>query len=912
MTRIVVLFLCVLLALTALAPAASAADAKAPVLAAPGHRTALVIRDDWKQAVWSDWGGYQILAAFAKEVTGAEVPTIKASEAAAPDIRSKYDTLVWVGRQPEVDRVLGAELDKLDDDGFIIRAVNGDVYLAGKKWWGDNWAAHDLLERFAGCRWYGPEKQFWTPEQGIVGLFDVIPKKDRIELPADTNVVEQPSYKMRWFRFMPLHAFRLRYRDQFHHALGGIIVPQRHGKDHPEWFPLIDGKRLIPPPGEEHTFQPCVSNEGVLDEVANAAIEAFKKNPDVSSYSVGMNDTGNFCECEQCLAIAPPQIADKQQRLAYAFFDFYNRVAQKVEAAGFGDKRLGCLGYAGLSVLPKGSIKMHPMLVPYLTRDSSALFDPAQQAEFTDIVGTWSGLSHRMGIYEYLYGGGFVVPRIYNRYLIKNVQEQYGVGVDGLYAESYPNWGLDGPKYWLLAKMLWNHRQDPSALLDAYYTDLFGPAAGTMRGYFDFLEETWCTQSLKSENSNYRWFLQAKQLEIFPPATCDKAWAMLEAAAQQTNDPLVLKRIEYFRDAFAVTRALSQRYAASTAIDRTLEETAKAAPRDALAARLAALQQWLDAPDPRPILERALAHPGALDDTVIRNNGGFEKFDRQPTEAVARLVADLAAGAIDNHGDRSPAAVRRRIAEAFAGAAPKPAADYLSDLAARAGTLTVSAAPAAALPTIDGKIGESEWPTAPAFAGRFHEMLRLTRQPEQTTIRAAWSGDQLFLAFDLKQDPSTVGATATGTDTGGWQQPAMINDDCVSVTFQGPGSAFRSVRVNVNGAVGFHDANWDGVVKAAAATKTEDGWQAELALDLNVLGLTDKEKGQWSAAVARYTRRPLPPADPNAATAAPPQYRAEATALAPAPPGGGVIGRGNHPGLMTFVSGPRLLFEPAR
>lgn len=891
------------LALVLLFAAPALAAAEKVVLVAPQHQSVLVIRHGWKQAVWSDWGGHGILKAWVREATGVDLPVVQESELATQEARAKYGTRIWIGRTGETNRVIGAELDQLDDDGFILRAAGNDVYVAGKKWWGDNWAAHDLLKRFAGCRWYGPEKTFWTPEKGIVGLFDIIPKQERIEVPADLNVVEQPGYKMRWFRFMPMHSFRLRYRDDFHHAMVGIIDPRKYGESHPEWFPLIDGQRRVPPPGHEFHFQPCASNEEVTEHVANAAITHFKEKPDSSSYSVGMNDTDKFCECDKCLAIAPASITDKQQRLAYAFFDFYNRIAAKVEAAGFGDKRLGCLGYAGLSVLPKGSIRMHRMLVPYLTRDSAQLFDPSQEAEFKDIVATWNGLAERMGIYEYIYGGGFVVPRIYNRYLIKNVQEQYGVGVDGFYAESYPNFGLDGPKYWLLARMLWDPKQDPEALLDEWHTNLFGPASGTMRDYFDFLEETWCTQSLKSDRSNYRWFLDAKQLEIFPPETCEKAWAMLLDAENQAHDPLILKRIAYFKDTFAVTRALSARYAAAGAVEHAVEQTKEADLADAMPSRLAALQGWLDAPDPAPVLERALAMEHALDPNVIPNNGGYARFDRQPIDAVAATVSQILARAIDGQADLSAAAVRERLRSLVPdvpGAAG--ASELLRTVTADSGVLAIGVASAA--PSVDGTIKPEEWPE-PAFAGRFFALHQLARQPEQTTVYAARQGRQLFLAFDLEQDPATVGGDATGPDTGGWDKAAMVNDDCVSITFHSPGVGFRSIRINVNSSVGFDRPTWEGVVTAAAARKTEKGWQAEMAIDLDVLAISTSEGGKSTFAIARYTRRPLPQADANA----PVRYTAHVSTMLPAPPGEGIIGRGNHPGLMTFVTGPRALFQ---
>lgn len=549
--------------------------AQALTLVGPGLRTAIVIGDSQPPYRFPYWGGHAILRQFLEYITKQPVPIIKASDAEAERTALPRDVRLWVGDQPRVRQVLGKQLDALDDDGFIIRAVGKDVYIAGKHDWGTHFAAYDLLERFAGCRWYAPGPRFWEPaKDGVVGLFHIVPTAPTVQMPADTNIVEEPSYKMRWMRLVPRHEFRMRQRDKFHHNLSTLIPPEPFGKEHPDFFPEIQGKRYIPPAGREHDFQPCTTNPAVVEHVANAIIAHFDKNPQEGSFSIGMNDSGRYCECARCRAVAPATLTDKEHRIAYAFFAFYNQVAERV-AAKHPTKRLGCLAYAVLSELPAGIIKLHPAIVPYLTRDSAQLFDPREVAEFREKVTRWHSLAARMGIYEYVYGRGFVIPRLYNRYLLKNLAERYGVGVDGFYAEDYPNWGLDGPKYWLIARMLWNHKLDPEELKRDYFQKLFGPLADAMRAYFEFLEETWCTQTLESPRSNYRWMFDPKQLAIFPPAVCDKAWAMLEEAERTAQAyaaatdgekkaycQKIAERVAYFKTTFALTRTLSQAYAA--------------------------------------------------------------------------------------------------------------------------------------------------------------------------------------------------------------------------------------------------------------------------------------------------------------------------------------------------------------
>jgi hypothetical protein len=206
-------------------------------------------------------------------------------------------------------------------------------------------------------------------------------------------------------------------------------------------------------------------------------------------------------------------------------------------------------------------------------------------------------------------------------------------------------------------------------------------------------------------------------------------------------------------------------------------------------------------------------------------------------------------------------------------------------------------------PVLDGRIDQGEWPEA-SYRGRYFRAHSLDEQAETSAVYAATSDGSLYLAFDLEQDPATVGDAVTEKDTGGWKAPLMAGDDCISLTFRSGAGGFRSVRINAAGALGYHDADWPGVVRGSAARKTDTGWQAELALDLKTLGITADNASDWTIAIARFTRRQR-----NDNTPKPPTWETVAYTQLPAPPGEGIIGRGNHVQLMTFITGPRLLFE---
>jgi len=50
-------------------------------------------------------------------------------------------------------------------------------------------------------------------------------------------------------------------------------------------------------------------------------------------------------------------------------------------------------------------------------------------------------------------------------------------------------WGLEGPAYYVFAKLAWDPRRDVEQILDEYYRGVFHEAAGEMKAFFDRLEE---------------------------------------------------------------------------------------------------------------------------------------------------------------------------------------------------------------------------------------------------------------------------------------------------------------------------------------------------------------------------------------------------------------------------------------
>ncbi len=891
------------------------ADDTSLELVAPGKETVIVVADHWQAKEWSDWGGHLVLQAFLKSITKQVIPIVSASEA-GERANAGNGVRIWVGRQPEVEKWVGAELNRLDDDGFLIKAEGTDLCIAGKNWWGSIWAVYDLLETYAGCRWYGPLEPTPGLNRNNEGLFDILPKQEVVKVPADLHRTQEPSYRSRSLPNTPRHSFRQRRRDHFHHNIGRIIDPARYGTEFPELFPLVDGKRMVSPSNKINQWHPVVSHPKALEITTEYLKDYFANNPAESTVSIGMNDGGNFPE--EDLALAPPEIHERQRRLAWAWFDFYNKVAANIERE-YPDKRLGCLAYATLASLPEGSIKLHRNLVPYLTRDSAQLFDPEQEKEFRDTVGKWNRMTTRMGIYEYLYGGGFLIPRIYNRYLITNIKNRYGVHVDGFYAEVYPNWGLDGPKYWLTAKMLWDNTQDSEKLLEDYYSHLFGPAAGAMRAYFEYLEEVWCTQNLESVRSNYRWFKDLRQFEIFPPEKCDKAYRLLEEAEKKADSETILRRIAFFKETFALTRVLAKRHHSVQEAERQWKAGDEEEAR--IIAACNALEPAFDGIDPQSAMEKVIGW-GSLPylSTFARPSHKREDYSsdvlKKALKSAVPLGSEITASILKQcSGVNGPLkaedlhrAAMQWIAENAERLGPNTVKQLIEPIVS---TSFLDIPELTSAPEIDGKLNPEDSWGKPLNTRPFFNYGETNPATEVTNLYGGWKENVLYLAFDLKQE-SPAGANVTEDETGGWKGTKMQRDDSVVITLTNArNSRSIGIRLNVNGAIGFSLAGErNPVLLNYAVERSEQGWRAELALDMSrpPMGGRATEEGGPLISIVRYARTPV---KTTTGSTLPDKFQMNLSSLMPMANYGTTLGTGNFPQHMSFKGGSRINLRTA-
>jgi len=201
-------------------------------------------------------------------------------------------TLLLVGPSRYVEQ-LGIQVPSgyPGNEKVIVKTVGRSIVLLGNDegaFTGSQFAVQMLLEEL-GWGWFGPDP-----------LWQVVPEQKTIKLPS-LDIEHTPSFALRsvwngmgqrWYLGdMPL---------QCAHAHSRLFPPSEYYQEHPDFYPIIGGKRWNQETGGD--WQLCTSNSEVIRLTIEKARRFFDEDPQQVMFSLSNNDCGGFCECEACAA----------------------------------------------------------------------------------------------------------------------------------------------------------------------------------------------------------------------------------------------------------------------------------------------------------------------------------------------------------------------------------------------------------------------------------------------------------------------------------------------------------------------------------------------------------------------------------------------------------------------------------
>ncbi len=267
-----------------------------------------------------------------------------------------------------------------------------------------------------------------------------------------------------------------------------------------EIMPVLNGKKLECPSNLYNRWQPCYSNP----ETARIATENIRKylikHPNAKSITLGMNDNGGYCECEACGAMdagAEKSIfSNDPNNISASYYTFANRVAEAL-AKEFPQLRIGLLAYTGTIMPPK--FALHPSIVPMMTFDThSAGMDETVRVKQDNVIRRWGEKIRECGIWDYSWGGGYYIPRVDFEGHAKRIKFLYENGGRAYFGENSLPDALDGPKTYLISRLLENVDADAEEILSEWYQRFAGKAAeNPLREIYKLCENYWRSEAMR-------------------------------------------------------------------------------------------------------------------------------------------------------------------------------------------------------------------------------------------------------------------------------------------------------------------------------------------------------------------------------------------------------------------------------
>ena len=370
---------------------------------------------------------------------------------------------------------------------------NADLKLGAFGETGTLYGVYHFLERFVGVRWFMP---------GDLGT--VVPKRAGLSVPRlDETRSPDFEYRYPWFcNFAIAPDDALWFRRV---GFGGACPVQaihsfrmflKHKDDHPEYFALVDGERDF---GSLSCIggggNLCLSNDGLLQEMAAHIRRYFDTHPDQRFFPVAPGDgMTRVCGCAAC---APQVEPDKGEggRFSNYVWGFVQRLAAEL-AGTHPDRFVGTIAYEGYLRPPDSIERLHPNIAVMICQTRGSFADPDRKRRARRLVTDWRAKTDRIYLWEY-YRYNLPpfpwCPAAYPHLIAEDLAFLRGTS-RGEFIES-ESWGrgaesrihypaMQHLNLYVTAKCLWEADLDVDVLLQDYFTAFYGPAAEPMGAFW--------------------------------------------------------------------------------------------------------------------------------------------------------------------------------------------------------------------------------------------------------------------------------------------------------------------------------------------------------------------------------------------------------------------------------------------
>ena len=485
-----------------------------------------------------------------------------------------------------------ADLEKMkDNDGFAIRTSDNDIYIFASEPKGVLNGVYRFLEKNSDIIFV----RAMEAENGFGTIYG-----KNLDMKAEfTDTLDIPKFTTRfWTGDVANNTWQARnlgignygiehiYNPEMFNGLNrvGVRTPWQGGFQsifplniytvkHPEFYPMIDGKRRF-----YDDCQLCFTNPEMIKQYIDKLDEVIKNSPlRVTSFGIGHGDNWDLCQCETCMKpISLPDglvVNPNEDFRSVQYFMFVNKVAEMV-AKKYPGKKVNTLAYLWCAQSPRLKLldNVEITYCPYVKNHKIPITDPANKKWLDRFTG-WPEACKKLGLYEYYLC--YTTPLFYNpvcEIAAQDFRYYQEKGLKGVYLDvaRYDNndkmspnftnsdvYSASAIEFWVAMRLMWDPAQDVEKLRDEFCKRAYREAAAPMREYYAKIREVWLKDGAPCYwNDNP---VMAARRYIVEKGLSDTLRTLLEKAETQAVHPGSKALIKLHRQVFEKWLELEKR-----------------------------------------------------------------------------------------------------------------------------------------------------------------------------------------------------------------------------------------------------------------------------------------------------------------------------------------------------------------
>ena len=504
------------------------------------------------------------LAEYLGKVTGRPIAVVDAPPATGG--------AVYLG-DSAFARSKGIDCGKLAPEEWLLREVDGNLVIGGGSPRGTLYGVYHFLEDEVGVLWLTPADEY-------------VPRRERVSFAGERR--GKPAFRYREIYFVAgtgAEAFLARNRmcsrlpqyggtmvnggargnHTMYCNLGGPDEIRKLFAVHPDYFPLVDGKRYLDAERADRSAQSqlCLTSPGLRKLWVERLRGYVRKERAVAkekgltppiNYMIDQNDCADgFCRCPSCAAII-----EREGSVAGLLLDFVNHVADELKDEA-PEAIFRMLAYCSTEKPPKFLKARDNVGVRLCDTTSNVLkpwTDPENAPHYDNLV-AWGKCCKNVAMWDYQITFGSPSSRDYptstTRTIATDMKTLFDNSGDGVFFEHENPVGanLRDLKVWLECKYAENPNLDYGTMLKKFTDAYYGAAGSAVRAYVRLLEKV-------SAGARITFYPVVRHYDFLDEKAIALAYKVFDRGfAAVKGDETLTRRLEYARlslDRLAVFR----------------------------------------------------------------------------------------------------------------------------------------------------------------------------------------------------------------------------------------------------------------------------------------------------------------------------------------------------------------------